>query len=373
MRIALLEFVCGSGFFRAPLDSRNASTTDSTSELLGEGYAMLRSLSSDLISCGHSVHTLMEPSIARWAQQHGNGELGSGGQWANRPGYHPSPIQFQTHPTLDCTLEAWLTTARECDATIVIAPELDQILPKLLRHLRTYGISVIAPSDDFVEVAADKWETSRCWSRSGVAHPATMLLDAWLENSLRLHQPSGWVLKRRWGAGGTDMHRFRDTQSLREHCLREAFSEIGRTEWIVQPWVEGIPASLAVVALEQCHVLGAMQQHFATSDGTSKMAAYVGGSGPLSSCPPEALREFAIRTLQALPGRPRGWIGIDFVIEQATGWRAIEINSRLTSSYLGYRQIFGPNVAQAILDGETTGCSRHLRESCCFSVTDFHG
>ena len=334
---------------------------------------MLRSLSSDLISCGHSVHTLMEPSIARWTQQQAKGEPVLERPWWNRPGFHSSPIHFQTHPTLDCTLEAWLTTARECDATIVIAPELDQILPTVLMHLRTQGISVIAPSDEFVAVAADKWETSRCWYRSGVAHPATMLLDAWLENSLRLHQPSGWVLKRRWGAGGTDMRRFRDTQSLREHCHSEAIPETCRTEWMVQPWVEGIPASLAVVALEQCHVLGAMQQHFAPLDGTSKAAAYVGGSGPLSSCPPEALREFAIRTLQALPGHPRGWIGIDFVIEQATGWRAIEINSRLTSSYLGYRQILGPNVAQAILDGETTACRRHLRESCCFSVTDFHG
>jgi tyramine---L-glutamate ligase len=335
--------------------------------LLGEGYAMLRSLASDLIACGHTVHTLMEPSIAKWT------ERVYGEQGTNQTGFISSPISFQSRPDLDGTLQAWLTTARSCDATIVIAPELDQILPKLLMQLRNQGISVIASSDDFVAAAADKWETSRCWSRSGIAHPATMLLDAWLKNDLRLHQPSGWVLKRRWGAGGTDLRRFRDAQSLREHCTSDAIPEACRADWIVQPWIEGIPASLAVVASEHCHVLGAMQQHFAPSDGTAQTIAYVGGSGPLSSCSPEALQEFANRTLQALPGRPRGWIGIDFIIEQATGWRAIEVNSRLTSSYLGYRQIFGPNVAQAILDGETTACSHHLRESCCFSVADFRG
>jgi predicted ATP-grasp superfamily ATP-dependent carboligase len=129
---------------------------------------------------------------------------------------------------------------------------------------------------------------------------------------------------------------------------------------------------MAVLASrERRTVLGAMQQHFSNSDDQG--ISYLGGSGPLDSAPIERLQSFADQVLTAIPGLAGGWIGIDFVVTPSGQWHAIEVNARLTSSYLGYRAWYGPELAQALCtrSGPPSPPKNLLPSS--FSVADFHG
>jgi predicted ATP-grasp superfamily ATP-dependent carboligase len=64
---------------------------------------------------------------------------------------------------------------------------------------------------------------------------------------------------------------------------------------------------------------------------------------------------------------------VDFVIDPRGLWHAIEINARLTSSYLGYRKWLGHRLADAIVTGDVSRCPIGLQTECSFSVADFRG
>jgi predicted ATP-grasp superfamily ATP-dependent carboligase len=66
----------------------------------------------------------------------------------------------------------------------------------------------------------------------------------------------------------------------------------------------------------------------------------------------EALERFADDVLRAIPGKPQGWIGIDFIMEPDGQWCAVEVNPRLTTSYLGYRKWYGHRLAGSWASGQ---------------------
>jgi predicted ATP-grasp superfamily ATP-dependent carboligase len=107
--------------------------------------------------------------------------------------------------------------------------------------------------------------------------------------------------------------------------------------------------------------------------------SYVGGVGPLD-LPSDRLESFAMELLRAIPGVYKGWIGIDFVRTSSDDWYPLEINARLTSSYLGYRQGYGPRLADGILgladgslDSPLPRGNSLIPGTIRFSVTEFHG
>lgn len=210
----------------------------------------------------------------------------------------------------------------------------------------------------------------------------------------------GWVLKRRLTAGGTDLQRY---SSKRKLC--DAITQLqSPSDWIVQPWVLGIAASLAIVGEninrpDQSTVIGPCQQLFDPDTG-----CYIGGLGPLPIAMPRLI-SFAGSLLNVIPHSTEtlettiengtkgtganqtveetiirqaidGWVGIDFLMLPDDRWIPLEINSRLTSSYLGYRKHFGPQIANSIL-GQPLAAHPEIDPAnpdvFRFSVNDFHG
>lgn len=383
---------------------------------------MLLALSSDLETCGHRVLVALEPSIqSAWKSCRLKSarldRLDVHGVQTARP---------DSVPDIDGIATQWARIASSCDTSIVIAPELDGLLPELIESMRKKGCSVRAPEASFLRLASDKWETHQCWISDEQITAPTWLASDWLTISDRFRpdrfrvrralggelknvQTDGWVLKRRRGAGGTDMERFADGERL----IGKLGSLLDLSEWIVQPWILGRSVSLALtgawdltpgVSFRRCgpleadcemmlEVIGPTEQLFGTgsmiesasgdltesTEGStlgssigSSVGSYVGGNGPVEVDPQE-LKRFARGLLRAMPGFGAGWIGIDFLIVPDGPWVALEINARLTSSYLGYRKHYGAMLADTIL-----GCPLPIRPfpnpgAFRFSVNDFHG
>ena len=369
--------ICGSGFFHA---DQNRHESAAPSSLLVEGFAMLYSMASDLVRSGHQVRIPLEPSIAAWADARG----------FDLSPFEVHQVASQITPCWNTTQEDWIELASLCDIALVIAPELDGMLASMVQAFRKAGIPLIASDATFLNVATDKWVTACHLDAAGIPHPPTVLLESFLENPKLLHSTSGWVVKRRLGAGGTDMKRF----ASRELLISFAQSSSdplwqSAADWVVQPWLDGTPASLALIAGDASSdgtvfsTLGAFEQRFHAVKDLDGPISYAGGTGPLAGCLHEQLHAFAKQVLAAIPGNPRGWIGIDFVVSpnepslQSSAanpsWTVIEINARQTSSYLGYRKIYGAELADAIVCGRVPTSNFSMPPGCSFSVDDFHG
>jgi predicted ATP-grasp superfamily ATP-dependent carboligase len=113
---------------------------------------------------------------------------------------------------------------------------------------------------------------------------------------------------------------------------------------IAQRFVPGVAASVAfLIGPRGATALVPCRQHL-SDDGRF---TYRGGSLPLPEPLASRARQVASRAVGCVPGL-RGYVGVDVVVTENEGW-AIEINPRLTTSYIGLRALARFNLAEAML------------------------
>jgi predicted ATP-grasp superfamily ATP-dependent carboligase len=223
------------------------------------------------------------------------------------------------------------------DWALVIAPETERVLAIHARAAADRG-RLLGCTPAAIELCSDKLALANHWRANGVLTPATS------DRAPTACELFPVVWKPRDGAGSTSTFLIRDRFEL---AAALAARDPDRP-MILQEFVPGTAASVAFLCgpRELVPLLPTFQR--LGSDGRFK---YVGGELPI---PPE-LAERAVRLARAaLNGVPGllGYVGVDLVLGDAPdGTRdyAIEINPRLTTSYIGLRALAGFNIAEAML------------------------
>jgi tyramine---L-glutamate ligase len=330
VKVAVLEYLSGGGLIGNAISP----------SLHSEGFAMLSALSNDLVLSGHQVHTCLDRASL-----------------TQRDPLHPEVQLHELGPAGLDWLKDWDAIARTCDRTIVIAPELDFQLEQIVERLRATGSIVLASSKDFLRATSDKLTTARLLSKSNVAHPSTYTLSQFVDESTSTTEPMPMTVKRRDGAGCADMKYFPNVSAVKNWLAKHY---IEGAEWIIQPWLTGRPASMAILANVRWHVLGAVEQFIelvpSSWDCEAANVSYQGGTGPLLGVTMDQLERLAQKVRYALPPGAHGWIGIDFLVpmdpDSPKEFVVIEVNPRLTTSYLGYREWYGHKLAHALVENE---------------------
>ena len=310
MRIFVGEYVCGGGLSRLPID-------DIAPSLRTEGQAMLRAIVADLSKVAETV----VPLDARF----------------------DAPTEATTIVTTHAETPLWgqwVAAAKDCDSAIIVAPESDGILAKGVAMLRAAGVDVIAGSGDFLRVASDKLQTAKVMLGAGVAHPVSMALsDRRFEAELEDY--AKYVLKPRDGCGTQEIRTFDSFDDARDELTEDL---------ILQAWMPGRPVSVALVAS------GSHQTFLpAVSQSLHDVSCeYAGGCGPLDEDSQRRATALASRAIAAMPPTARGFVGLDLLLgERPSEDCVIEINPRLTTSYVGLRQMIKGNLAARLFDLET--------------------
>ena len=306
MKVFLCEYICSGGFAALP-------TEQVAESLRCEGAAMMTALAFDLSEVAEvvvAVDPRLRPDLPSCQQQEVQGGRSVWSQWAR--------------------------AAQGCDAAIVIAPEVDGILAKAVGMLRAAGVNVIAASGDFLRVASDKRLTARALGGGGVPHPTTLLPNV-PGTRKKLQQAEAFIVKPRDGAG---------TQEIQVYDDFEIAVQMADEDDLIQAYVRGTPASVAVIVSgNQLSVLPAVSQEICGEN-----RSYLGGSGPLDDGQQRRAAALAQRALAAMPPSARGFIGLDLVLDEIGNHDVvIEINPRLTTSYVGLRHIVAGNLAARVL------------------------
>ncbi len=250
--------------------------------------------------------------------------------WPRRVRCHSVASADQIHPIWDEILSA-------SDAIWPIAPETDGILAALTERAEQRQRKVLGCPSGVVRVAGSKLATSRHLARHGIAvvptHPQHASNDP---------PPSatGWVVKPDHGAGGDGAFYLAATKDL--HRWRR---ENGDETAVIQPFVPGIPISVSMLAQRGRAWILACNTQVIHRDGKgfSYRGGWVGGAEKMRP----ALTPIADAIAEALPDL-WGYVGVDLI---ATSEEPVvlEINPRLTSSYLGLRESIGLNPASLVL------------------------
>ncbi len=232
--------------------------------------------------------------------------------------------------------------AAQCDWTLVIAPEFDATLFSLCDEAERVGGRLLGPSSEVVRRLSDKHATCEWLSEAGIPTPAGVPLGAGESPPRGFRFPA--VLKPRDGAGSRDVRLLDQQTSSAIRATRPSRLE------------EFCPGSTLSVALL------AGPQHWLTlppclqrlsDDGRFR---YLGGALPAPSALARRATNLAGRVARRLcaaaPSGVRGYLGIDMTLgddPRGAGDMVIEINPRLTTSYVGLRAATGDNLAAAML------------------------
>lgn len=253
--------------------------------------------------------------------------------FARIPGVEVTTLSPQDCRSSVGLAERFRQLAADVDWSLVIAPEFDDILFTRCRWVEEAGGPLLGPSSAAVRLTGDKLALSAHLRERGVPTPPC-----------RSSPPAGTVppkefplvLKPRCGAGSLDTFLLRGPADL---AARAAAADM-----ILQPFVPGQPASVMFfLGPSVC---------LACPPATQELADfhYTGGVVPgLAGAAAATVTRLARQAVEAVPGL-RGFVGVDVILGEEPGSSAvIEINPRLTTSYVGLRALAETNLAEVML------------------------
>lgn len=278
--------------------------------------------------------------------------------------FHGSPLKIDCRTVLGIGDESehFRQFAAECDATYVIAPELDDLLTQRCRAAVEAGGRNLNAAADAIKACSDKWATFGRLLSGDVPTVATARFDP---TSSTIPFPYPVVVKPRFGAGAQNTFVVRNDDERRAAAVHFPSSS-PTSEAIVQPFVAG--RSLSVAAIFRSD--GTPREIWPVGEQRLQMGSrftYHGGRIPndpqgLSLWPAVRLRaavsDLIHRIRKLIPGLA-GYVGIDFLLPEGhdSGPQIVDINARLTTGYLGYRRLTDDNLAARILWPDSDGVS----------------
>jgi predicted ATP-grasp superfamily ATP-dependent carboligase len=315
VRLFLSEFLTSGGW---------SDGEDLPPSLLAEGRSMLEAVVGDLAALDDVVVAAT---------------------WGIRCGTPPNIPKIEWVLTENAAHEAevFLNAARQADAALVIAPETDAVLATRLSILEQAGVTTWNCPSQVAALCGDKWEVFR-HIHSVVPTPLTSLVD-WQQPCPK---KLPIVVKPRDGAGAVLTFRVETAEDWkRAKAAYESCRPQPQAIW--QPSVAGRPCSFAACFIPGAEpiVFPAVAQQFA-DDGTLQ---FLGGELPfhdprLSDGTPQQL---ASLINASLGGQLRGYVGFDFILPVDGPPQLLDINPRLTTSYVGYRRLFEGNLAACLI------------------------
>lgn len=239
--------------------------------------------------------------------------------------------------------------AAECDAALVIAPELNGTLFDRCRIVEDVAGRLLGPRSRAVALCADKLRLAEHLRSAGICTIPTELCNwdttmAGQGTAARL--PFPLVVKPRDGAGSQFTRLVRDGREL--DTLKFEFDH-SSLEFIRQPFIAGEALSVALLfsaSGREVEILPPVRQHL-SDDGCF---TYRGGSLPIPATCGSRVQQAALAACRTIPGLC-GYAGVDLIVpaDEPRTPIVVEINPRLTTSYLGYRALATDNLAEWLL------------------------
>ena len=300
-------------------------------ELADEGMAMILALAEDFGRIS-DVKTCLFINTAHVAK-------------VNPPqGCELIPVQGEFKPDM---FQKYL---RENDKIVVVAPECESILHERIKQAQSTDAKVLNASLHSITLTSNKLQTAEILKKAGVLTPPTFSLA---DEKGALGLPFPRVIKPIDGAGAANTFKIKDEKSWKHissyGCLqnKEAF--------LVQPWIEGKPASICFFS--NTGITFPIISGFQIIAGEETIQ-YQGGKMPLPEHLHDRANRLAGRALKNFPGLEY-WVGVDLILgHNGNGEEdyVVEINPRLTTSYLGARKgLPNNNLAKLWLNMEEKG------------------
>ena len=241
--------------------------------------------------------------------------------------------------------------AKECDFALIIAPESNGILADLNVLMNNNNAIPLGCNIEAIRVTGDKWECHKILAKAALPLPETIILETGLkpvstlrynisEIGLSINFPL--IIKPVDGVGCEGVNLVKDVKMLRT-LLEE--DQLYSEKVLLQEYIKGEHLSASILSTGKEFIFLSLNRQY-ISEGLPFM--YSGGEIMSPPDKEDELHHIIKNILKSIPGL-KGYFGID-LIKNNTGYKVIEINPRLTTSYTGLRKVININLAEAIYE-----------------------
>lgn len=264
------------------------------------------------------------------------------------------PARFHRIERGDDPWELWRALVASVDALWPVAPEGDGLLERLSLLAREAGRRLIGCTPEAIRLTASKRATAERLAAHGIATVPTWPASDFPQAA------QGWVVKPDQGAGCEDTLLFEQRAELEAWLAHDGRGK----DLVVQPHLAGPAGSLSVLYAEgAAWLLACNRQKVTLADGRFRYDGGVVGGLETGRGGYEVLAASVGEAVEGLGG----YVGIDF-IATAEGPAVLEINPRLTTSYVGLHRALGVNPAGLLLALLDHGMAATRRPLACAPV-----
>ena len=325
MKILVYEHVSGGGYAEQPLPA----------EVLAEGFALLRCIVADFRTAGHQVTTLLDHRLFKFKPP----------LEAN----YTSQVIYANEPP-----KLLLNLAQNNDAIYIIAPETNQTLQTYIELAEKTGkLSLNTPASTIAKTA-DKTTLYGELQKNNYPIPKTHILNianslTQIEQTINTQLTYPVIFKPADGVSCCGLSLIENTKDIPLGIEKIKAASL-HPNFIVQEKVEGEPVSVSLIANGTKAVALTLnsQQITLTKNFDS---SYNGGSTPFEHPKEKEAKTLAEQAVESLG--LWGYVGVDLILGTKPTV-ILDVNARLTASYVGLRQIINFNLAQALINTTIT-------------------
>ncbi len=308
MRLLVFEFITGGGFVNQLLPR----------SLLQEGTLMRNALLDNLLELNF-IDKLLVLQDQRLFERSSNALV-----------QHICISQKQT------LKETLFNLNDDYDAVWLIAPETEGILAAWTQFFTEQGKCLCSSVVGVIELCQNKFATTTVLKQAGIDCVPSQVFDISM-----LERDGQWVVKSNNSAGCDEVYLL-TSKADRIRLIRK----LNRThDYIFQPYIAGKVFSLSCLFHQgQAYLLCCNEQQIEV----------IGQQFVLRACTvnvlsqKEAEYQFLCQKIAVAMPLLFGYIGIDLIETQAGEIFVLEINPRLTSSFVGIKAAIGVNVAEQV-------------------------
>jgi len=333
-QIFVFEFVSGGGF----------SQVDIPSSLFCEGYGMLRCIIADFKALNFDISTLLDERIAFLSKYLDSDDI--------------SLVSLQ-----DDYIKVFKESIKECEYCFIIAPEFSNILYDLTKIADENNKKILSVGLKGIKLGTSKIKTFNFFKKMKISTPRTFIIpfkhnaldiDFIIKKYHDLKRPI--VIKPNDGVGAESIFYFENEGQISEF-FQESHEKIDRSRMcILQEFIDGEDMSASLIGYpsnmerQQANpaILSINSQDINIKDA-NRESEYFGGNTPVVEH--EEITTELSEMLEKLNfSGLGGYYGLDFIRNKDKKIHFIEINPRLTTSYIGVRNIIDSNPASLILN-----------------------
>jgi predicted ATP-grasp superfamily ATP-dependent carboligase len=332
-KMFIFEFMSGGGY----------NQVDIPSSLFCEGYAMLRTIIEDFKKLGFQITTLLDIRIEFLSQ-------------------YLKADKIKLINKNDDYIKKYTDCVKESSYCFIIAPEFSNILYNLTKIAKDNKKTVLSIDLEGIWLGTSKLKTYNFFLENKVNTPQTYAipfkkkidLEFILQKFDTLGSPV--IIKPDDGVGSESIFYF-ETKAQIIHFFEDSNEKFDLSRnYILQEYIDGENLSVSIIngvsskkpkAMNQI-ILSINAQIIKFKDSVSD-SIYLGGFTPIVDY--ELLKDCLEKILKSMDlSSFRGYFGIDFIRKADNSIYFIEINPRLTTSYIGIRNILEYNPLEIIFN-----------------------